>query len=346
MDPHYTLTQLTVDFMRLRREVRALQGDVARLSGRGIVRSYDSQTTQTELTQAASGSQQGQAQSANALQLDDNRETIYSVFPEHSEADHVNFTASVQRRRPLDLSTIPRFPRPIVPQMGTDSEDDANAESDLSGDELIPYWLFCADSNENDPTDRANHDSRRAKSFGTAKRVTFALEDQFEPSTSKICIERHPDTIGAPEKVPFDLPRDPGAIQLYANPMRAIPHHEVYPNIKIAVTASGEHKTATAKFLLSKWSTGQQLHDKVRSHFGIPTEQDLKLAYLRYEMIRPNDVEMWNYGMRYFPAFVAQIPDDYQRGDLMEIEYLGKGPNINGDPTQVNPGRPQRAKRG
>jgi hypothetical protein len=179
----------------------------------------------------------------------------------------------------------------------------------------------------------SKHD--QAMSSKVAKRVTFA-DNLVEPSTSKLCVEQHPKLCGAQEKIKFDLPRDLDSIQFYCNPKSAIPHHEVYPNIKIAVTAAGQDGAKTAKFLFSKWSTGQQLHDKVRSHFKIAADQDLKLAFVNYEMIRPTDKELWNFGMRFFPAFVAQIPDDFQRGDLMEIQYLGKGPNVNGDPTQVN----------
>lgn len=353
MDPNYTLTQLTVDFMRLRRQVNGLQGDMARLTGRSRIRTFASQSTQTETNQAASssrGQQQQQSQISRPQFGDGCPDTIYSTFPEHSDADHINFTSSLPVNRPQDLSTLPPFPRVIRrPQSDTDSDDDDYetefANDDDSVDLSIPDWLFVDNLHEVDPIDTPKVAESRAGSSKTTKKVTFGNDHGLESSTSSICTERHPCTLGTPERVRFDLPRDPGAIQMYANSTTAIPHHEVYPNIKIGVTASGQRGTSTAKFLLSKFSTGRQLHDKVRSHFGISPDQELNLAFMRYEMIKPNETEIWNYGMRYFPTFVAQVPDEYQRGDLMEIQYLGKGPNINGDPLQVIYDRPSANKR-
>jgi hypothetical protein len=345
----FTLTQLILEFNRLRRHVNQLEGRIDGLTGRRRSRSYGELSTQTDpcpSTAANEGSSQSIVSRSN---FPTGSNTIYSIFPRHGDADHLNFTASMPTGSPLDSSNQSRDPKesPMLQvESDTDSEHSISSESDDCADFSIPGWLFDQDDADASPivpnwlfsqaeseADRSDQ-QERAESSTRSKSVHFS-DDSIRPRARKLCIDLHSSARGLPEQVLFDLPRDPSQTQFYLNPRSAIPHHEVYPNIKVAVTASGRRRTGTAKFLFSKWSTGQQLHDKIRSHFGIPEEEDVQIAFAQYEMILPNDRELWSYGMRYFPAFIARIPENFQRGDLMEIQFLGKGPNINGDPTQV-----------
>lgn len=197
---------------------------------------------------------------------------------------------------------------------------------------IIPNWFYQEDD-EFDIVFQLAHSE-----------LTPSIDDPDQPSTSMT--DRHlQNALPNPNRIQYNLPRDANRVQFYLNPKGAIPHHEVYPNMKVGVTASGPNGAHTAKFLLTKSTTGRQLHAKVRSHFGIPDDQNLSLAFAQYDMIKPDDLAIWNHGIRYFPTFIAQVPENFEQGDLMEIQYLGKGPNVNGDPTRVHQGHAFAPKR-
>lgn len=65
-------------------------------------------------------------------------------------------------------------------------------------------------------------------------------------------------------------------------------------------------------------------------------DEPLRLAFVRYKIVEDNTNTLWSNELRSFPNCLSIIPDDYNLGDLMEIEYVGKGPNINGKPQEVN----------
>lgn len=297
-----------------------------RLTGHRSPRTVAELSTQTDPTPTASAVGHLQETRSNRSNFPLERQTVYSIYPHHNDAEEIDFTIG-----PTDLVTMPTAPQGILmSSQHNDLIDPAFRKDDLD-DISIPQWLFDdASDEEDDPSEL------QVRAASSTKQVTFAeaIED-FRLPAKKLHMEFEQQVSGSLNKVLFDLPKDPQAVQFYVNPRSATPHHEIYPELKVAITASGGRKSGTQKFKFTKWTTGSQVHDKVRTFFGIPEDEELHLAFPQYEMILPNDRELFQYGLRYFPSFLAQVPANFQRGDLMEVQYLGIGPNVNGDPTRI-----------
>lgn len=125
-------------------------------------------------------------------------------------------------------------------------------------------------------------------------------------------------------------------VVLYANPTKAIPHHDMYPKMKIAVQSYNDQRDGRLlKFLVPITCTDAELHQLVRDKQKLPGDEPLYLTKVTYEMIRPDDRTLWAYNIRYFPTYISRIPYDQEQGDLMITNYAYKGDNINGDPAKV-----------
>lgn len=77
--------------------------------------------------------------------------------------------------------------------------------------------------------------------------------------------------------------------------------------------------------------TGKRLHKRVRSILDLGETEELNLALLMHQVIEDNDRTLWSLGVRQFPTHIAILPDRITRGDQIQVEYLRKGSNVNGD---------------
>lgn len=126
--------------------------------------------------------------------------------------------------------------------------------------------------------------------------------------------------------------QDQPVVNLFVNNMKTIPDYSKYPKLKVAVSSfqSNRLKDKPFKLLADKEMTGAELHSLVKKAHGIPEDENLTLVYPQYRVIEPDSMNLWQHGIRYFPAYITQVPEDFKQGDLMEVRFTKKGPNVNG----------------
>lgn len=130
-------------------------------------------------------------------------------------------------------------------------------------------------------------------------------------------------------KVPY---QDQPVVNMFVNNIKTMPDYTKYPKLKVAVSSfkSDRLKDKPFKLLANKEMTGAELHGLVRKAHGIPEHESLTLVYPQYRVIEPDSTNLWQYGVRYFPAYIAHVPEDFHQGDLMEVTFSKRGPNVNG----------------
>lgn len=159
-------------------------------------------------------------------------------------------------------------------------------------------------------------------------RVSFAgvLDELFAKASENDPIV--PSWMGLPELETSLASTQSRRLHLFANPMKASPHYDT-DKLKLAIVASDKDDQRTYKPMLGRFTTGHELHQRVRAKFSIEDNQPLNLAFVRYKMIHDNESHLWGNELRRWPNYLFIVPDNFEQGDLMEIEYIGKGPNIN-----------------
>lgn len=126
---------------------------------------------------------------------------------------------------------------------------------------------------------------------------------------------------------------DTPAVKMYLANAKTRPHHDKWPMIKLAISAFGPNRSNDKpyKLLAKKDLTGHKLHELTRKVYGIPASENLTLVYPQYKVIEPDSTSIWQHGIRYHPAFITRVPENFKDGDLMEVRFVGKGPNMDGN---------------
>lgn len=77
--------------------------------------------------------------------------------------------------------------------------------------------------------------------------------------------------------------------------------------------------------------TGLALYKNVRNRLGMQPSEPLNLVFMNHTVINEDSKPLWNYGIRYYPAVITCLPERLQQGDRLNLSYLGKGDNVNGN---------------
>lgn len=128
------------------------------------------------------------------------------------------------------------------------------------------------------------------------------------------------------------------ALTFYLNPLSAIPHHDNNPKLKIAIT----HKNVTHRIRLDRNTTCLQLYEKVDRKFDIGFHEHRSdpfcIIYPRWTRVLPTEATLWSLGLRYFPNYLATIPDEnLSSSHCLAVTYKGVGPDCDGDITKMHP---------
>lgn len=100
------------------------------------------------------------------------------------------------------------------------------------------------------------------------------------------------------------------------------------PNIELII----EHQNETPRSLwVPKDITGRNLHIRVKQTLGIDLAKKINIIHLQHKTIEADsDRSLYSIGFRHIPHHIAVVPEEYQRGDQVLLNYKGKGPNVNG----------------